>query len=153
MLRELASQINIFKYITFRASYAAVTALVLSLILGPAVIRWLKKKKYGQEVRDDGPETHFVKAGTPTMGGIIMLTTIIIITITVVLYCLRKKGVICKKPPVYNFEMHEVLFQTDPPKIFYDYFTIILHENNFNNEFVFLNHSTSAVNCIFQRRF
>jgi len=78
MLKELASQINIFKYITFRASYAAVTALVLSLILGPAVIRWLKRKKYGQEIRNDGPETHLVKAGTPTMGGILIIFAIVV---------------------------------------------------------------------------
>ncbi len=73
MLKELASQINIFKYITFRASYAAVTALFISLIMGPGVIRWLRRKKLGQEVRTDGPQTHLVKEGTPTMGGILII--------------------------------------------------------------------------------
>ena len=78
MLKELASQINIFKYITFRASYAAVTALIISLIMGPGVIRWLKAKKLGQEVRADGPQTHLVKEGTPTMGGILIIFAIVI---------------------------------------------------------------------------
>ena len=77
MFKELASQLNIFKYITFRASYAAVTALVLALVLGPLVIRWLKKEKMGQVVRDDGPKTHKVKSGTPTMGGIFIIAAIV----------------------------------------------------------------------------
>ncbi|MBO7048381.1 MAG: phospho-N-acetylmuramoyl-pentapeptide-transferase [Spirochaetia bacterium] len=78
MLKELASQINIFKYITFRASYAAVTALILSLLFGPWFIRWLRRKKLGQEVRDDGPQTHLIKEGTPTMGGMLIIFAIVI---------------------------------------------------------------------------
>ncbi len=78
MLKELAPHLNIFKYITFRASYAAVTALFLALVLGPIVIRWLKKEKMGQVVRDDGPQTHKVKSGTPTMGGIFIIFSIVV---------------------------------------------------------------------------
>lgn len=69
--------LNIFKYITFRAGGAALTALVLSLALGPAMIRWLKSRQaHGQPIRDDGPESHFKKKGTPTMGGLLMLFTV-----------------------------------------------------------------------------
>jgi phospho-N-acetylmuramoyl-pentapeptide-transferase len=65
---------NLFRYITFRTGCAVMTALVISFIIGPALIKWLKKKqKEGQPIRDDGPETHFKKAGTPTMGGLMIL--------------------------------------------------------------------------------
>lgn len=64
---------NLFRYITFRAAGAMVTALVISFVLGPAVIRWLRRLRVGQVVRDDGPETHLGKAGTPTMGGVLIL--------------------------------------------------------------------------------
>ena len=69
---------NIFQYITFRASYAAVTALFISLFLGPKLIQWLKKEKLGQEIREDGPESHLVKSGTPTMGGILIIFSIVV---------------------------------------------------------------------------
>jgi phospho-N-acetylmuramoyl-pentapeptide-transferase len=69
---------NIFQYITFRASYAAVTALFISLFLGPKLIAWLKKEKLGQEIRKDGPESHQVKSGTPTMGGILIIFSIVV---------------------------------------------------------------------------
>jgi phospho-N-acetylmuramoyl-pentapeptide-transferase len=64
---------NVFNYITLRAVLAAMTALLISFAAGPAVIRWLSAKKIGQSVRDDGPQTHLVKAGTPTMGGALIL--------------------------------------------------------------------------------
>ena len=70
--------LNIFEYITFRAAYAAVTALLISFIFGPKLIRALKKRKAGQEIRDDGPQTHLVKSGTPTMGGILILFAVVI---------------------------------------------------------------------------
>lgn len=70
--------LNIFQYITFRASYAAVTALFISLFLGPKLIAWLKKEKLGQEIRKDGPESHQVKSGTPTMGGILIIFSIVV---------------------------------------------------------------------------
>ncbi len=67
---------NIFQYITFRASYAAVTSLFLSLLFGPKLIATLKRMKAGQEIRQDGPETHLSKSGTPTMGGLLILVTV-----------------------------------------------------------------------------
>ena len=67
---------NVFGYITLRTVLAAMTALVLSFVFGPAVIRWLTAKKIGQAVRDDGPKSHLTKAGTPTMGGALILIAI-----------------------------------------------------------------------------
>ncbi len=72
------SFLNIFQYITFRAAYAAVTSLLISFIFGPFLIRALKKRKAGQEIREDGPQTHLIKSGTPTMGGILILIAVII---------------------------------------------------------------------------
>jgi phospho-N-acetylmuramoyl-pentapeptide-transferase len=72
---------NLFRYITFRAAGAMVTALVLSFVLGPAVIRWLRKLRGGQVVRNDGPETHLGKAGTPTMGGVLILISTVVATL------------------------------------------------------------------------
>jgi phospho-N-acetylmuramoyl-pentapeptide-transferase len=70
--------LNIFQYITFRAAYSAVTALFLSLFFGPMLIEWLKKQKMGQEIREDGPSTHKAKSGTPTMGGILIIFSIVV---------------------------------------------------------------------------
>jgi phospho-N-acetylmuramoyl-pentapeptide-transferase len=67
---------NVFNYITLRAVLATLTALAISLILGPPVIRKLTAYKIGQAVRDDGPKTHLTKAGTPTMGGALVLLAI-----------------------------------------------------------------------------
>ncbi len=65
---------NLFRYITFRTGGAIMTALIIGFVIGPAIIKWLKKKQgEGQPIRDDGPETHFKKAGTPTMGGLMIL--------------------------------------------------------------------------------
>jgi len=69
---------NIFQYITFRAAYAAITALLLSFILGPWVIEKLKSLKARQTIRDDGPQSHFKKTGTPTMGGILIVVSIVV---------------------------------------------------------------------------
>ena len=69
---------NIFQYITFRAAYAAMTALVLSLLLGPWLIRRLVDLKVGESIREDGPRSHLTKSGTPTMGGILMLSSIVV---------------------------------------------------------------------------
>jgi phospho-N-acetylmuramoyl-pentapeptide-transferase len=74
---------NVFGYITLRTVLAAMTALTISFVFGPFVIRWLTTKKIGQAVRDDGPQTHLVKAGTPTMGGALIL---IAIAVTVILW-------------------------------------------------------------------
>ena len=67
---------NVFGYITLRAVLATMTALTISFVFGPAVIRWLTAKKIGQSVRTDGPQTHLVKAGTPTMGGALILISL-----------------------------------------------------------------------------
>jgi phospho-N-acetylmuramoyl-pentapeptide-transferase len=72
---------NVFSYITLRAVLATMTALTISFVAGPAVIRWLTAKKIGQSVRDDGPQTHLVKAGTPTMGGALILISLGIATL------------------------------------------------------------------------
>lgn len=74
---------NVFQYITFRTIYAAVTALVLSFLIGPYLIEKLRVLKFGEVVREDGPVSHFSKAGTPTMGGAIIL---LIVLATVLLW-------------------------------------------------------------------
>jgi len=72
---------NVFGYITLRAVMAAMTALMISFLVGPAVIRKLTAMKIGQAVRTDGPQTHLVKAGTPTMGGALILVSIAVTTL------------------------------------------------------------------------
>ena len=69
------SFLNVFKYITFRSAYSGVTALVLSLILGNYMIRILQKFQIEEKIRDECPEHHALKSGTPTMGGLLILTT------------------------------------------------------------------------------
>ena len=72
---------NLFRYITFRTGGAMMTALIISFLIGPLVIRWLKfKQGAGQPIREDGPETHLKKAGTPTMGGLMIIFTVFIST-------------------------------------------------------------------------
>jgi phospho-N-acetylmuramoyl-pentapeptide-transferase len=80
-LRESFYGFHVFKYITFRALGAGVTALILSLAIGPYFIRLLSSKQYGQAIRDDGPQSHQKKSGTPTMGGILILLTVILSTV------------------------------------------------------------------------
>jgi phospho-N-acetylmuramoyl-pentapeptide-transferase len=70
------SAFNVFRYITFRTTLAALTALAITLFIAPRVIEWLKKISMTQQIRDDGPKTHYSKAGTPTMGGIIVIAAI-----------------------------------------------------------------------------
>ena len=74
---------NLFRYITFRSGAACMTALVVSFILGPALIRWLRlKQRQGQPIRADGPERHILeKQGTPTMGGVLILVAWLIATV------------------------------------------------------------------------
>lgn len=76
--------LRIFGFISFRAVFATLTALVIGLMAGPAVIRLLTRLKVGQAVRTDGPQTHLVKSGTPTMGGLLIL---IAIAISTLLWC------------------------------------------------------------------
>ena len=75
------SFLNVFRYITFRTMYAVLTALVISFILGPMIIRYLQRYHIGQQVREDGPQSHLGKSGTPTMGGIMILFAVIISTL------------------------------------------------------------------------
>ncbi|MES2355789.1 MAG: phospho-N-acetylmuramoyl-pentapeptide-transferase [Pseudomonadota bacterium] len=72
---------NVFSYITLRAVMAAMTALIISFLVGPTMIRRLTAMKIGQAVRNDGPQTHLVKAGTPTMGGALILVSVAITTL------------------------------------------------------------------------
>ena len=76
-LSQYYTLFNVFHYITFRAIMAALTALIFTLVLGPKVIAWLHLKQMGQPIRDDGPQSHFKKAGTPTMGGVLILSAIL----------------------------------------------------------------------------
>jgi phospho-N-acetylmuramoyl-pentapeptide-transferase len=69
---------RVFQYLTFRSILAALTALLVGLFLGPPMIRWLQKLQIGQMVRNDGPQTHLSKAGTPTMGGVLILLAVTI---------------------------------------------------------------------------
>ncbi|MEM7651182.1 MAG: phospho-N-acetylmuramoyl-pentapeptide-transferase, partial [Pseudomonadota bacterium] len=73
---------NLFRYLTFRTGGAIMTALFICFVIAPPLIRWLKlKQKEGQPIREDGPETHFAKAGTPTMGGLMILVSVTISTL------------------------------------------------------------------------
>ncbi|MCX7089263.1 MAG: phospho-N-acetylmuramoyl-pentapeptide-transferase [Methylococcales bacterium] len=80
-LMSFGGGFRVFQYLTFRAILGALTALMISLMIGPWMIRRLTRKKIGQMVRDDGPESHFDKAGTPTMGGTLIITAITISTL------------------------------------------------------------------------
>ena len=80
-LSQFHSGFNVFQYLTLRAILGTITALVISLVIGPAMIRKLASYKIGQQVRDDGPQSHLSKAGTPTMGGALILIAIGISTL------------------------------------------------------------------------
>lgn len=67
---------RVFQYLTFRSILAALTALLVGLLCGPLTIRWLRRMQVGQMIRDDGPQSHLSKAGTPTMGGVLILLAI-----------------------------------------------------------------------------
>ena len=71
---------RVFHYLTFRGILGILTALLISLLVGPVMIRWLSRYKIGQSVRDDGPQSHFSKAGTPTMGGALILVAVTLTT-------------------------------------------------------------------------
>ena len=80
-LAQFESGFNVFSYLTMRAILGALTALIISFIVGPRMIKSLSVNQLGQPVRDDGPETHLLKAGTPTMGGALILTAITVATV------------------------------------------------------------------------
>ncbi|MEE9310438.1 MAG: phospho-N-acetylmuramoyl-pentapeptide-transferase [Cocleimonas sp.] len=80
-LSQFYSGFNVFQYLTLRAIMAVLTALAVALVLGPKMIRALTNLKMGQPIRDDGPQTHLIKAGTPTMGGVLILLGISLATL------------------------------------------------------------------------
>jgi len=80
-LRDYISAFNVFRYITFRSAYAAITALLISFLLGPLFIRMLRNHQLTDGVREYAPESHAAKAGTPTMGGLLILTATIVPTL------------------------------------------------------------------------
>ena len=80
-LHEIISAFNVFRYITFRTIYASLTAFLICFLLGPWVIRKLKQMQVGQYIRDDGPEAHLDKAGTPTMGGTLIVFSVTVSTV------------------------------------------------------------------------
>src|SRR3954466_15633721 len=73
--------LNLFQYITFRTAYASITALMISLFLGPWLISRLREFQIGQQIREEGPKSHQKKAGTPTMGGLLIVVSIILPTL------------------------------------------------------------------------
>jgi phospho-N-acetylmuramoyl-pentapeptide-transferase len=77
-LVKFFTPLNVFQYLSFRGAYAAITTLLICYIFGPRIIEALKRLKIGQSVREDGPATHLKKDGTPTMGGIFVLLSMII---------------------------------------------------------------------------
>ena len=80
-LKESITVFNLFEYITFRSALAAITALLLSFIIGPLIIKKLKENQIGEEIRNNGPTTHLVKRGTPTMGGVIIILAALLPTL------------------------------------------------------------------------
>ncbi|MCX5842329.1 MAG: phospho-N-acetylmuramoyl-pentapeptide-transferase, partial [Deltaproteobacteria bacterium] len=80
-LHTTFSYFNVFRYITFRTIYAAVTALIICFVIGPWLIRKLQSLQIGQTIRDDGPDTHLAKQGTPTMGGVLIIFAVVISTL------------------------------------------------------------------------
>lgn len=72
------SPLNVFRYITFRTALAVLTAMLITFILGPKVIKRLSRFSVTQQVRDDGPQTHLGKTGTPTMGGVLIIISILV---------------------------------------------------------------------------
>src|SRR5450755_3002189 len=81
LLAQEIRAFNVFNYITLRAVMASLTALIISFIVGPVMIRKLTAMKIGQSVRSDGPQTHLIKAGTPTMGGALILVSVVVTTL------------------------------------------------------------------------
>src|ERR1044072_7387416 len=73
--------LNVFQYVTFRTAYAAVTALLISLVFGRRVIDALHRLKVGQEIREEGPQAHQAKRGTPTMGGVLIIGSVLLSTL------------------------------------------------------------------------
>ncbi|MEK6582437.1 MAG: phospho-N-acetylmuramoyl-pentapeptide-transferase, partial [Nitrospirota bacterium] len=77
-LHDWFSPLNVFRYITFRTALAVITAMLITFILGPSIIKRLRRFSVTQHIRDDGPQTHLGKTGTPTMGGVLIIISILI---------------------------------------------------------------------------
>jgi phospho-N-acetylmuramoyl-pentapeptide-transferase len=80
-LSQYIGGFSVFQYLTLRTMVSVITALAVSLMIGPGMIAWLGRSQIGQQVRDDGPTSHFSKAGTPTMGGALILVIILVTTL------------------------------------------------------------------------
>jgi phospho-N-acetylmuramoyl-pentapeptide-transferase len=80
-LRDTVSAFNVFQYITFRTAMAMLTALIVSLLLGPRMISSLRHLQIGQEIREEGPSSHQAKKGTPTMGGLLIIMAVVVPTV------------------------------------------------------------------------
>ncbi|OZB06958.1 MAG: phospho-N-acetylmuramoyl-pentapeptide-transferase [Idiomarina sp. 34-48-12] len=80
-LTQFASAFNVISYLTMRAILSVLTALLISLWMGPTLIKYLQRLQVGQAVRDDGPQSHLSKAGTPTMGGVLIIASIVFSTL------------------------------------------------------------------------
>src|SRR5882672_6662827 len=77
----LISALNVFRYVTFRTAYATITALLISLLFGGRFIEALRKWNVGQQIREEGPQTHMAKRGTPTMGGVLIVGSVLVSTL------------------------------------------------------------------------
>ena len=77
----LVKALNVFQYVTFRTAYASITALLISLVFGRRVIQALKNWNVGQQIREEGPQAHMAKRGTPTMGGVLIIASVMISTL------------------------------------------------------------------------
>src|ERR671938_812743 len=80
-LQRYVSPFRVFRYTTFRTAFASLTALFLCVALGPWLISKLRQFQIGQHIREEGPKSHQKKAGTPTMGGLLIVTSIVIPTL------------------------------------------------------------------------
>ncbi len=77
-LTQFDAGVNVFSYLTLRAILSTLTALLIAILIGPKMIRYLQRMQIGQTIRDDGPQSHLSKSGTPTMGGLLILAAIVI---------------------------------------------------------------------------
>jgi phospho-N-acetylmuramoyl-pentapeptide-transferase len=80
-VRYLAKALNVFQYVTFRTAYATITALLISLLFGGRLIEVLRRWNVGQQIREEGPQAHLAKRGTPTMGGVLIVGSVVISTL------------------------------------------------------------------------
>src|SRR5262244_2047508 len=80
-VHDSLSFLRLFEQVTFRSAWAAITALVISLMFGPRMITMLKEFQIGQQIREEGPRTHQAKRGTPTMGGVLIILAVVVSTL------------------------------------------------------------------------